>query len=109
MLSDDDPVNSSAKYLDGLGEGIGVVQEGRRLFSAKQILDVVQRYGFVPTCSVQDMLNLRELGGGRICEICDEQEIGVQVIVVECAYRLARCSVLADKHDIRRPRLDEEL
>lgn len=77
LLLDDDPVNSTSEYLDGLGKCVCVLQEARRFFSAKQILDIVQWYGFVLARSVEYMLNLGVLGGGRVCEVGYEKKVGV--------------------------------
>lgn len=86
-----------------------MVQECRWIFSAKQILYVVQGYGFVPARSVEDMLNLGVIGSGRVCEVGYEEEVCVQIVVVKGAYRLMCRFVLTYEDDIGSTRVDEKL
>lgn len=102
LLSNNDPMDTTTEQLDSFGQGVGMFQEGGGFLPPKKILNVVQGYRLVLRGPVQHVLYLRSFGRGRIGEIGDKEKIGIQVVVVVCAYGLTFRSVFAYKHNIGR-------
>lgn len=73
LTADNDSVDTTAKDLDSLDQGICVVEEGGRLFAAEEVLYVGQGYGLIPACPFQHMVDLRRVGGSRIGQVGDEE------------------------------------
>jgi len=68
---------------------------------------MTELYRLVCACTRDDFVDLIEVRVLRASETGNEEEVGVQVVVVELANRLASRGSFADEDDIGRSRLDQ--
>lgn len=73
LFSDNDPVNSASKNLNSSGEGVGVFQKSRGLFSAKEVLDMVEWYRLILACPNENVFDLRGVSSDRVSEVGDKE------------------------------------